>query len=129
MPAGARCDGPVVGVGEPDGRDHVVFSFGLALLAQSEPADKESPKEGESMGPIQDRSKENLVSTDNAIIMARIRLRRAALALQKGAAPPGLSAECHQVRSASFVLPVGKPFAEARADALKAKAGVPHTSI
>ena len=83
----------------------------------------------ESMGPIQDRSKENLVSTDNAIIMARIRLRTAALALQNGEQPPGLSPECHRVRSASFVLPVGAPFAEAKADALKVKEGVPHTSI
>ncbi len=32
----------------------------------------------ESMGPIVDRSKENLVSTDNGIIMARHRLRKAA---------------------------------------------------
>ena len=32
----------------------------------------------ESMGPIQDRTKENLVSTDNGIIMARHRLMRAA---------------------------------------------------
>src|SRR5713101_3193614 len=47
----------------------------------------------ESMGPIQDRTKENLVSTDNAIIMARHRLRRAALALPGGATPPGLTAE------------------------------------
>ena len=39
----------------------------------------------ESMGPIVDRTKENLVSTDNAIIMARQRLRRAALALQERA--------------------------------------------
>ena len=31
----------------------------------------------ESMGPIQDRTKENLVSTDNGVIMARIRLRKA----------------------------------------------------
>ena len=83
----------------------------------------------ESMGPIQDRSKENLVSTDNAIIMARLRLRKAALALQKGTQPPGLSSECHRVRSASFVLSAGVPFGKAKADALKAKEGVPHTSI
>ena len=38
----------------------------------------------ESMGPIQDRSKENLVSTDNGVIMARIRLRKAALAARAG---------------------------------------------
>jgi LigXa C-terminal domain like len=41
----------------------------------------------ESMGPIQDRSKENLVSTDNGVIMARIRLRKAA---QGGAEPDGI---------------------------------------
>ena len=35
----------------------------------------------ESMGPICDRTKENLVSTDNGIIMARHRLMRAAKAL------------------------------------------------
>ena len=40
----------------------------------------------ESMGPIQDRSKENLTSTDNGVIMARIRLRKAALAAQQGKA-------------------------------------------
>ena len=43
----------------------------------------------ESMGPIQDRSKENLVSTDNAIIMARHRLLKAARELQKGARAAG----------------------------------------
>jgi len=83
----------------------------------------------ESMGPIQDRTKENLVSTDNAIIMARHRLRRAALALQKGTEPPGLSPECHRVRSAAFVLPAGVPFDKAKSDALKVREGVPHTSI
>ena len=35
----------------------------------------------ESMGPIVDRTKENLVSTDNGIIMARHRLLRAVKAL------------------------------------------------
>ena len=37
----------------------------------------------ESMGPIVDRTKENLVSTDNGIIMARHRLMRAAKALRR----------------------------------------------
>jgi len=83
----------------------------------------------ESMGPIQDRSKENLVSTDNAIIMARARLRRAALALQKGAPPPGLSPDCQRVRSATFVLPIGVPFEQAKRDDLTVREGVPHTSI
>jgi phthalate 4,5-dioxygenase len=83
----------------------------------------------ESMGSIADRTKENLVSTDNAIIMARHRLRRAALALQQGAAPPGLNEECQRVRSASFVLPLGVPFAEARREDLQARPKIPHTSI
>src|SRR5262249_27355171 len=68
----------------------------------------------ESMGPMQDRTKENLVSTDNAIIMARLRLRRAALALPYGTAPPGLTPECQRVRSATFVLPLDIPFATAK---------------
>ena len=43
----------------------------------------------ESMGPICDRTKENLVSTDNGIIMARHRLMRAAKALvDKGTTRP-----------------------------------------
>ena len=50
----------------------------------------------ESMGPIVDRTKENLVSTDNGIIMARHRLLRAAKALiEKGTVPPGVDPE-HQ---------------------------------
>ena len=83
----------------------------------------------ESIGPIADRTKENLVSTDNAIIMARHRLRRAALALQCGTAPPGLNQECQRVRSASFVLPNDVPFAGARREDLQARTGIPHTSI
>jgi phthalate 4,5-dioxygenase len=83
----------------------------------------------ESMGPIQDRTKENLVSTDNAIIMARHRLRKAAVEVQKGTQPPGLDPECHRVRSASFVLPIGMPFDKANSEAFKAKEGVAHTSI
>ena len=83
----------------------------------------------ESMGPIQDRTKENLVSTDNAIIMARHRLRQSALALQKGVAPPGLSTECHRVRSATFVLPIDVPFDKAKREDLKVREGISHTSI
>ncbi len=83
----------------------------------------------ESMGPVQDRTKENLVSTDNAIIMARHRLRRAALGLAKGEQPPALAPECHQVRSAAFVLPAGIPFDKAEGEPMKVKEGVAHTSI
>jgi phthalate 4,5-dioxygenase len=83
----------------------------------------------ESMGPIADRTKENLVSTDNAIIMARHRLLKAARELQKGAAPPGLDPQGQRVRSATFVLPVDVPFAQAKRDDLTVREGVPHTSI
>jgi phthalate 4,5-dioxygenase oxygenase subunit len=83
----------------------------------------------ESMGPIQDRSKENLTSTDNGVIMARIRLRKAALAAQKGNAPDGLDPATHAVRSASIVLPGSASFHEAAAEALKVREGVVHTSV
>src|SRR5204862_754090 len=59
----------------------------------------------ELMGPIVDRTKENLVSTDNGIIMARHRLMRAAKALvEKGETPPGVNPVHHRVRAASVVL-------------------------
>jgi len=83
----------------------------------------------ESMGPIQDRSKENLVSTDNGVIMARIRLRKAALAAQQGREPDGVDPATHAVRSASIVLPENVSFIDAAAEALKAKEGVAHTSV
>jgi phthalate 4,5-dioxygenase len=83
----------------------------------------------ESMGPIQDRTREHLVSTDNAVILARRRLRRAALALQKGVAPDALDPAAHRVRSASVVLPTEARFYEAAADALKVKEGAAHVSV
>jgi hypothetical protein len=82
----------------------------------------------ESMGPLQDRTKENLVSTDNAIIMARNRLLKAARNLEKGIQPPGLSQDSHLVRSASVQLPVGASFKEAAAENLKAEIGKSHVS-
>jgi len=84
----------------------------------------------ESMGPIQDRTKENLVSTDNGIIMARHRLIRAAKDLAaKGALPPGRDPVHQKVRSVAVVLPQGTPFKEGAGEALKAKAGVAQTSV
>jgi phthalate 4,5-dioxygenase oxygenase subunit len=83
----------------------------------------------ESMGHIADRTKENLVSTDNGIIMARHRLRKAALALQQGIAPPGLEPVTHRVRSASIVLAPDVAFKDAAKDALIATEGVPLTSV
>ena len=58
----------------------------------------------ESMGPIQDYSREFLVPTDKAIVMARRRLVRALQDLEKGIEPPALDAKTQRVRSASVLL-------------------------
>ena len=83
----------------------------------------------ESMGAIQDRTLENLVSTDNGVIMARMRLRKAALAAQEGKPVDALDPATHAVRSASIVLPESVEFHEALRNALQATEGVAHTSI
>jgi phenylpropionate dioxygenase-like ring-hydroxylating dioxygenase large terminal subunit len=83
----------------------------------------------ESCGPIQDRSLENLVSTDNGVIMARARLRKAALGVVRGEAPDGLDPQTHAVRSAAIVLPETASFYDAAGEALIAKAGVAHASV
>ena len=84
----------------------------------------------ESMGPIVDRSKENLVSTDNGIIMARHRLLRAVKALMdKDVAPPGVDVAHQQVRSAAVILAPDEPFKDAAKDHLVVQAGVSHASV
>ena len=83
----------------------------------------------ETMGPIAHRGKEHLVSTDNGIIMARIHLRRAAQALEKGVAPPGLDPRAQRVRSAALVLPPERPFHDAAREALIAREGTPITTV
>lgn len=83
----------------------------------------------ESMGAIQDRSKENLVSTDNAIIMARLRLRKAAAAVAEGHRAPGTSPEAQAVRSASFIITEDVPFDQTALDATKVRKGEPHVAV
>src|SRR5262249_15711410 len=78
----------------------------------------------ESCGPIQDRSKENLVSTDNGVIMARARLRKAALAVMQGTVPDGLDPATHAVRATAIVLPEEANFYQAAADALLCAKGL-----
>jgi hypothetical protein len=72
------------------------------------------------MGPIQDRTKENLVSADNGIIMTRIRLRKAALALMKGELPAGRDPKTQRVRPAAIELPPDASFKDAIKDGLMA---------
>jgi phenylpropionate dioxygenase-like ring-hydroxylating dioxygenase large terminal subunit len=84
----------------------------------------------ESMGPIVDRTKETLVSTDSGIIMARQRLLRALDAFtEQGVTPPGVSLEHQRVRSAAVVLPADQPFKDAAREALIAHPGVAPASV
>ena len=84
----------------------------------------------ESMGPIVDRTKENLVSTDNGIIMARHRLLKAAKALrERGIRPPGIDPVHQRVRSAAIVLPVDQPYKTAASDAMIAVPGKAQVSV
>ena len=84
----------------------------------------------ESMGPIQDRSRETLTTTDNGIVQARRRLMAAATALaERGVAPPGTEPLVQQVRSVAIVLPADQPFRDAAREALRAAPGKPHATV
>ena len=76
----------------------------------------------ESMGPVVDRTKENLVSTDNGIIMARHRLLRAAKAFSREGRrrrPASIPSISRCARS-SIVLPPDQPFKDGAKEALHA---------
>jgi phenylpropionate dioxygenase-like ring-hydroxylating dioxygenase large terminal subunit len=66
----------------------------------------------ESMGPIQDRTRENLCPTDRGIVMARRKLLQAARASREGKAVPALSAAEQRVRSCAIELPREQHFRE-----------------
>jgi phenylpropionate dioxygenase-like ring-hydroxylating dioxygenase large terminal subunit len=84
----------------------------------------------ESMGPIADRTRENLTNTDNGIVMARMRLLKAARALaDKGEVPPGVDPAHHRVRSVSVILPPDKPFSEGAREALTVRPGQRQASV
>jgi hypothetical protein len=84
----------------------------------------------ESMGTIVDRSRENLTTTDNGIIMARIKLLKAAKALAAGGAlPAGRTNEDQQVRSAAVILNPETAFIAGRDEYLKVRPGKAFASI
>lgn len=62
----------------------------------------------ESMGAIQDRTRERLLPTDKGIVMARRMLEEAALGLANGIEPPALDATTQQVRAAGVLLPTAQ---------------------
>jgi nitrite reductase/ring-hydroxylating ferredoxin subunit len=66
----------------------------------------------ESMGPIQDRTRENLVTTDNGVIFARRLLLRLARANREGKPIAPLKAEAQRIRSCSIELDKTVPFTE-----------------
>jgi len=84
----------------------------------------------ESMGPIVDRTKENLVGCDNGIIMARHKIMRAAKALrEKGTMPPARNPEQQAVRATALLLKRDVHFKDGAKEALKARKGVPQTTV
>jgi len=84
----------------------------------------------ESMGPIQDRTREWLGTSDAGIIAARHRLLQAAIALRdEGIAPPALQPAEQRARSASVLLPKDVPFDEGVRRAMLAEAGAPLVSV
>ena len=85
----------------------------------------------ESMGAVQDRTKENLVSTDNGIIMARQRLVKAARALAENPdfALPGIDPDHQKVRSVSLLLKRDVHYKEGAKEHFKSAPGKPHSSV
>jgi phthalate 4,5-dioxygenase oxygenase subunit len=84
----------------------------------------------ELMGPIVDRSRENLVSTDRGVVMARRRLMSAAKSLwENDTAPPGVSPEHQRVRAVSILLPRDVPLKEGASEHLTVRPNEPHASV
>jgi phenylpropionate dioxygenase-like ring-hydroxylating dioxygenase large terminal subunit len=85
----------------------------------------------ESMGPIQDRTKENLVGTDNGIIMTRQRLMKAAKALAENPdfKLPGVDPEHQKVRSAAMLLKRNQKYKDDAKEAMRAVPGKRQTSV
>jgi phenylpropionate dioxygenase-like ring-hydroxylating dioxygenase large terminal subunit len=66
----------------------------------------------ESMGPIQDRTREHLAPTDRGIVMARRKLLEAAEASRQGRPVPALRAQEQRVRSCAIEIARGERFLE-----------------
>jgi hypothetical protein len=83
----------------------------------------------ESMGPIVDRTRENLVSTDNGIIMTRRTLLQAAKANREGKPLPGLAPASQRVRSCAIELAQDVRFTEGAKDGLFRALGTDPVSV
>ena len=65
------------------------------------------------MGPIVDRSRERLGSTDKANVAARRLLLEAAKTVREGGDPPGVGTSYYSIRAVERVLPDGVDCLEA----------------
>ena len=75
----------------------------------------------EGMGPIVDRTREQLGTTDRAIVMARRLYREAVDAVEQEWAPKGTDPETYRsVRAADMILPSDRPWQETMKDELLA---------
>jgi hypothetical protein len=83
----------------------------------------------ESMGPIQDRTKEHLCATDAGIVMTRKILLRAAKAAAEGGTVPATQPEAQRVRSASIELEKDVPFSQGARHGLYAALGTDPLSV
>src|SRR5262249_8635320 len=83
----------------------------------------------ESMGPIQDRTKEHLCATDTGIIMTRKILLRAAKAAAEGSAVPATEPEAQRCRSATIHHEKNVPLTKAANHALNAALGTNPLSV
>ena len=76
----------------------------------------------EGMGPIVDRSKEHLGSSDKAIITARRLLLDALKTVREGRPPAGADPQdCRDVRPAEAIIKADERWREAMADLLEAR--------
>ncbi|MDF2682238.1 MAG: (2Fe-2S)-binding protein [Brevibacillus sp.] len=87
---------------------------GIAAVSMQDAAVQESP------GPITDRTRERLGTSDTAIIVARRVMLNAAMGMQKRETPPGLNLP-YIPRAVSIMLPAEVPFQEGAKDKLVLK--------
>ncbi|HEX5509215.1 MAG TPA: aromatic ring-hydroxylating dioxygenase subunit alpha, partial [Pseudolabrys sp.] len=83
----------------------------------------------ESMGPIQDRTREHLCATDKGIIMTRRMILRAAEAASQGKSVPATEPDAQRVRSVSIELAKHEPFADGARHGLYRELGTEPVSV
>jgi phthalate 4,5-dioxygenase oxygenase subunit len=77
------------------------------------------------MGPIAERTREHLGTSDREIIQVRKRLLKMLEDQEAGAAPIGLDPSCYRVRPWQFTAPASRPLAECEPEFLRIDSTVP----